>query len=221
MVFLEPILLAIAGKMNSSDDEVTLTTAEIGRILGVSQQTASRYAAALETRGWVERKKTGRVLRLKLTPEGVDVLCGIHGGLSRLLETEPVKSFYGFIASGIGEGAYYIKEYAEKIESAVGYRPYYGTLNIHFKTTKPNLKPYSDITINPFKSGDRSFGAVYLTQITLKVRGRKIDCHVIIPERTHHKTDLELIAPHNLRRTYRLRDGDKATITIKRQRNVT
>jgi riboflavin kinase, archaea type len=214
MVNLEPVLLALASRLKSTTDDVSLTTTELGDLLDVSQQTASRYVSTLESMGWIERKLAGRGFTLKLTPQGLEVLRGIHENLGRLLESKSVKSFSGVLTSGIGEGAYYIKEYADKIEETIGYRPYFGTLNVQFTQGKPDLRAYKSAVISAFKSGDRSFGAVYLIAVRLNVSGKSIDCYVIVPERTIHKRDLELIAEHNLRKKYGFRDGEPATISV-------
>jgi riboflavin kinase, archaea type len=212
MVVLEPVLVALADKMGSSARSLDLTTGELGRLLEVSQQTASRYLAELEGKGWIVRAKSGRGFNVKLTPDGVNVLKRIHAGIGRFLEPELKQAFEGIIASGIGEGAYYVKEYASRIEEAVGYAPYPGTLNVRFKGEKPDVNTDKTIEIAPFTSGERSFGRVGLTPVKLHVRGNTIDGHVIIPERTHHRRDIELIAGNNLREIYDLTDGEAATI---------
>ena len=204
----------MAEKAGSSSKSVDLTTGELGDVLGVSQQTASRYLKGLEDRKWILRAKTGRAFTISFTPEGVKVLRKIHSSIGRFLESDIKQSFDGVIASGIGEGAYYVKEYASRIEEALHYRPYLGTLNVRFKGEKPDMDTEKTVDISGFSSGARSFGRVGLTQVELHVKGHTILCHVIIPERTHHRRDVELIAADNLREKYRLIDGDEAVITF-------
>ncbi|MFH0861790.1 MAG: DUF120 domain-containing protein [Candidatus Altiarchaeota archaeon] len=214
MVSLEPVLVALAQKAGSSAKSFDLTTGELGQMLGRSQQTASRYLKDLEDRGWIIRLKTGRAFSLSFTPDGVKVLRNIHSGIGRFLDSEMKQSFDGVIASGIGEGAYYVKEYASRIEEALHYMPYPGTLNVRFKGEKPDMNTEKTIDISGFASGARSFGRIGLTPVRLHVRARTIECHVIIPERTHHRRDIELIAAENLREKHRLKDGDEAVITF-------
>jgi riboflavin kinase, archaea type len=214
MVKLEPVLLALASSLGHSGGSATLTTSEFGVLVGVSQQTASRYLKALEARGWIVRSRGGRAFDVKLTSEGVAVLRGIHSGLGRFLEPDIKRSYEGVIASGIGEGAYYVGEYAGRIEEAVGYRPYSGTLNVKFEGGKPDMNIENTVDVPQFSSGSRSFGRVGLTPVRLHVKGKTVYCHVIIPERTHHKRDLELVCRYNLRRKLGLRDGDKAILTL-------
>jgi riboflavin kinase, archaea type len=214
MTSLEPVLVALARRQGSRGKALELTTAELGGIMGVSQQTASRYLKELDGAGLIRRVRSGRGFEVRMSPEGADVLRGIHSSIGAFLELESRQSFDGAVASGIGEGAYYVGEYAERIHKAVGYSPYPGTLNIRFDGEKPWLKTKKTVDIPGFSSGGRSFGGVGLTPVRLQVRKKAIDCHVIIPERTHHRRDIELVAAKNLRETYGLEDGDKAVVTL-------
>jgi riboflavin kinase, archaea type len=214
MIAFESVLVALAGQVGSSGGSAEVSTAELGRLLGVSQQTASRYLKGLEERGLIRRVRSSRCFTVKLTPEGITVLRGIHANIGRFLDSELKQSFEGVIASGIGEGAYYVGEYADRIMEAVGYRPYPGTLNVRFRGEKPNMNTDRTVDIEEFTSGGRTFGRVGLTPVKLHVMGRTIECHVIIPERTHHRRDIELIAKDNLRRKHRLEDGADAVITF-------
>ena len=214
MVSLEPVLVVLASRLGKSGNSVTLTTTELGGLLGVSQQTASRYIGLLEEGGHVQRIRAGRGFNLRLTASGVAELRRIHGSIGVFLESDVKKSFGGVIASGIGEGAYYVGTYAERIMESVGYRPYPGTLNVRFVGEKPTAKTAKTVDIGGFVLGDRTFGGVALTPVRLHVRRHRIDCHVITPERTHHTRDLELVSGENMREKYGVRDGDKATITF-------
>jgi riboflavin kinase, archaea type len=214
MVSLEPALLALAGRIGRAGCSASLSTSELGGILGVSQQSASRYLALLEERGWIERARRGRAFEVKVTPDGLGVLRGIHGSLGVFLDSAIKQSFEGVVASGIGEGAYYVGEYSGKIDEAVGYRPFPGTLNVRFAGEKPNMNSPNTIDILGFTSGGRSFGRVGLTPIRLSANGKTVDCHVIIPERTHHRRDVEIVSGNNLRRKLDLSDGDRALITF-------
>lgn len=210
MVYLEHILLALAIKRQNAE----VTTSQVGELLGVSQQTASRYLRDLEGGGFIQRVKAGREFNIKITSSGLSVLRQVHSDLGRFFGSEIKQSYNGVIASGIGEGAYYIREYSERIEKAVGYRPFLGTLNVRIEGGRPSLESPDTVDIVGFTSGTRTFGRVSLTPIKLHVRKQSINCHAITPERTHHTKDLELIAKNNLRMKYGLEDGEKATITI-------
>ncbi|MFH1404105.1 MAG: DUF120 domain-containing protein [Candidatus Altiarchaeota archaeon] len=214
MVSLEPVLIGIGGRLKSTNDSLRITTTELGGMMGVSQQTASRYINELEANGWIERRRFGKGFEVKLTQEGVMILKGIYGRLGSLLESKNRGHYEGRIVSGIGQGAYYIKEYAKRIRGITGYEPYPGTLNVKFDEGRPDLTQFVLGQVDAFKTGNRTFGKASLTPVTLTVRRTRIMCHAIVPERTFHDKDLELISKHNLRRKYGIKDGDKATVTL-------
>ncbi len=214
MVSLEPVLVVLAVRLGKSGNTANLTTAELGGLLGVSQQTASRYMGLLEGRGLAQRVKAGRGFNVKLTAAGVAELRRLHGSLGVFLDSDLKKSFEGVISSGIGEGAYYVGTYADRILESVGYRPYPGTLNVRFVGDKPVAATEKTVVIEGFVLGERTFGRVALTPVRLHLRRHSIDCHVITPERTHHTRDLELVSGDNLRARYGIMDGDKATVTF-------
>ena len=213
-MMLEHALVVLASKIGSSSGSIEVTTAELGRLLGVSQQTASRYVVELAGKGWVERVRSGRGYSLRLSGEGVSVLQNIHTTIGRFLDSRLKQSYEGTVVSGIGEGAYYVGEYAERIRKAVGYRPYAGTLNVRIGGGRPNMNTPQTLDVLGFMSHGRSFGRVGLTPVKLHIQRKTISCHVIIPERTHHKVDLEVIAKENLRDKYGLKDGEKARIML-------
>ncbi|MFH1055734.1 MAG: DUF120 domain-containing protein [Candidatus Altiarchaeota archaeon] len=215
MLSYEFVLYCLAGRLKSPSGRLSMSTSEFGLLFSVSQQTASRYLRGLESLGWVERRQNGRGFTLNLTSEGVAVLKGMHINIGKFLESKAPQAFEGKVVSGIGEGAYYVRQYADRIEEALGYRPYYGTLNIRFEGGKPELAAYKTDYVSGFRSDNRSFGKAELVEVILSVGNHEIGCHAILPERTHHKKDLELIARHNLRRKYGLADGQKVLVSVR------
>ncbi len=213
MVRLEPFLLSLAERIGGGGLYFEATTSEFGKVFGVSQQSASRYLGLLEDRGFILRARSRRGVKVTFTEEGLKALRGMEKALTMFLSNKPKTAYRGEVVSGIGEGAYYVRKYAEKIHELLGYKPYPGTLNIRVYGGKPDVVSDSTVEVQGFVSEKRSFGGVGLTPITLKVKGRKITCHVILPERTHHRRDLELISRYNIRKKYGVSDGDEAEIT--------
>jgi riboflavin kinase, archaea type len=212
MVCLDFFLLCLVKRIPSVGGFFEGTTSDLGEVFGVSQQSASRYLALLEDAGYIKKERVKQAFRISFTEEGVNVLKNYGHLLFVFLDSKKRASFRGEIVSGIGEGAYYVSKYAEKISETLGYIPFHGTLNIRVYGGKPDIKSASTIEVRGFSHDGRSFGAVTLTPINLKLYGKEIKCHVITPERTHHKRDLELISRHNLRRKYKIKDGDETEI---------
>jgi riboflavin kinase, archaea type len=191
-----------------------LTTKELGLSLNVSQQTASRYLMALEGEGLIRKERLGRGFHIRLTHEGVEHLRLVHSGLSSFLDIESERVYEGIIVSGIGEGAYYISEYSSRIREALGYRPFNGTLNIRFSEGRPLFSSEKTVHVRAFKKGGRSFGAVSLTPVIIRLGDASVRAHVIVPERTHHRRDVELVARDNIRSKYSVKDGDRVLLTV-------
>jgi len=215
MSFVEHVLIALAGRLKSPQDTITLTTTELGEILGVSQQTASRHLIALEEEGLIERRLTGRTYTLSLTDRGAATIEGIHRNLSNFIKgkTKPPK-IAGTVKSGLGEGAYYVKVYSKKITQKIGYTPYPGTLNIQHTNPLPDLATHEAATIDAFTKDGRTFGQIKLIPAQLAYKKKKIRCHILLPDRTHHSRELELISGENIKEIYRLKDGDSVAVTL-------
>ena len=125
----------------------------------------------------------------------------------------------GILVSGMGEGAYYmsLKGYTKQFKSKIGYIPFPGTFNV-----KLGKKEYTEairqfegmegVHIDGYSDGKRTYGWVKCFKAKLN---SSFDCELIRLERTHHDTStIEIIAKNNLRKTAKLSDGSKITITI-------
>jgi riboflavin kinase len=188
-----------------------LTSSEYARILNVSQQSASRYLNLLEKKGWIEREIKGKKQIVTLTEQGLCVLEDYNSLLSGLFSGS-VHGIQGIVTSGLGEGAYYVKQYSERIEQLLGFKPYPGTLNIVIDH-QPNLERYVKKHIPGFEDQDRSFGWLDLFRVEVKHSGKTEECYLIQPERTHRRNQIEFISRIDLRKKLSLNDGD--TISIK------
>jgi len=214
MVRLDPFLLALADKVACVNSSFEATTSDFGKLFGVSQQSASRYLMLLEEKGWITRTRSGSGFTVSITDEGADVLKKLENTITSFLQSDVKKEFHGEIVSGIGEGAYYVSKYAEKINTLIGYTPFHGTFNVRVYGGKPELRTSSTLDIEGFTSEDRSYGNVGLTPVALYLRDIEINCYAIQPERTHHKRDLELISNHNLRKKFKAIDGDEVRFIL-------
>ena len=208
-------ILSKGGKHNF----VNITTSSLGREIGKSQQSASLHLKELELVGFIERIQSGRKQSIKITSKGFVELSTLHNLLSKLISKSPNSlSIIGTITSGMGEGAYYMsmKGYTKQFKSKLGYIPYPGTLNVQLKEKKfseaiSQLSNYEGVKINSFSDGKRTFGWVKCFKAKIN---NKIDCELILLERTHHDTTIvEFIAKTNIRKSLKI--GNKSNVKIK------
>jgi riboflavin kinase len=195
---------------------VLLTSREVGERIGVSQQAADRYLVALERKGLVTRSLGQRRQRLQLTPTAMEILRAEYHTYRRIFEGPARLSFSGKVASGLGEGRYYLSQpgYVVQFSERLEYSPYPGTLNVRLTgeaLRKASLVGHwSGIRIDGFQASGRTFGGA--TCFAARMNGRA--CHLIHPDRTHYKDVVEFIAADCLREKLHLKDGDTVTIDL-------
>ncbi len=200
-------LLAHAGADRAP---IVLTSAELGGRLGLSQQAASRYLVEAEREGWVVRALAARRQRLELTPAAMEALRAEYRGYRRIFEGPARTSFNGAVASGLGEGRYYLSQpgYVLQFSERLGYTPYPGTLNVRLaaraRSALGDLRDWEGVRIDGFEAAGRTFGGA--TCYPARLNGRR--CHLIRPDRSHYQDVVEFIAPERLRTRLRLKDGD-------------
>tara|TARA_B100001540_G_scaffold259459_1_gene237804 strand:+ start:1055 stop:1747 length:693 start_codon:yes stop_codon:yes gene_type:complete len=208
-------ILSKGGKHNF----VNITTASLGKEIGKSQQSASLHLKELESGGFIERIQTGRKQSIKITNKGFIELSTLHKMLSKLISKSPNSlTITGTITSGMGEGAYYMsmKGYTKQFKSKLGYIPFPGTLNVQLKEKKfseaiSQLSNYEGVKINPFSDGKRTYGWVKCFKSKIN---NKIDCELILLERTHHDTTIvEFISKSNIRKSLKI--GNRSNVKVK------
>ncbi len=213
---IKPSLLITLYKLievGAYPDEVIFTTTELARLLGASQQTASRHLIDLERLGLVHRVRLGRRESLKITSTGVKHLDKMFFTLKRAFEMKKAETiFEGTVFSGMGEGAYYVNQeaYKQQFLSKLRFQPYPGTLNLRVRKEDQGevrlLEASPFILIEGFTDGGRSFGPA---KCILSKIADKADGALILPVRTHYSGDVvELISPKFLREELHLKDGD-------------
>ncbi len=199
---------------------VTTTTSSLGKSIKKSQQAASKHLLELENSNFIERIISGRKISVKITPKGYSEMVKLSQALQKSLNSSSSNVLLkGTLVSGMGEGAYYmsLKGYTKQFKSKIGYVPFPGTFNV-----KLGKKEYTEairqfegmegIHIDGYSDGKRTYGWVKCFKAKLN---SSFDCELIRLERTHHDTStIELISKNNLRKTAKLSDGSKITITI-------
>ena len=208
-------LLLLLFKHGASKQFIRLSTSKIAKALSMSQQNASRRLIELEKQGKIERNGSN----VRLNPSAVKEIASVYGELKKQFDFDSVQQIKieGKIVSGLREGAYYLSlpGYKKALQSALGYAPYPGTLNLRLDKANIQkrflLKEGEAIFIAGFKSGNRTFGAAYA--YPCKIGG--ITGAILIPVRTHHGPDiLEIIAPVSITKTLHKKEGDWVRIII-------
>lgn len=210
------LCLARRGALKKS---IFISTSELAKEIGTSQQTASRRILELEAQGYIKRNVSRRGQTIVITEKGAQSLSQVYAILHTVL-SDALKSIIisGEVFTGFGEGAYYISlnGYKSQIIEKLGFDPYPGTLNI--KLTDPSdiyfremLDHRSGILIKGFSDGKRTYGSVK----AFKAKIGDVDAAVLLIERTHYGIDtLEIVAPVNLRQALKLKDGDRISVEV-------
>jgi len=184
-----------------------ISAAELAKKLKCSQQTISRKTSELFRKNLIVK---GRKY-FSLTEKGRELLKSYLRKIEAVLKR---KKLEGTICNGFGEGAYYVKLYAKKLKKVLGFKPYYGTLNLKVDSAeKKNFLEFLECTyIEGFKKGGRTFGGVYCYKIPKKLKDIKIA--ILEPERNLHEDVVEIIAPVCLRRKFKFKDGEKIALEV-------
>ena len=203
---------------------INISSVEFGKLLSLSQQTASRRISDLENLGWIKRKIEKKTQKIVLTKKGSDVMLLMYKNLKNILEKIVI---IGTVQSGMKEGAYYvsIKGYYDQFQEKLGFLPYKGTLNLELNNTnidllREKLKNLKPVIIAGFKddNSERTYGVVdcYNCSISrIDNPEEKIKAAILDLKRTHHKKNIiEILAEPYLRDYFNLKDGDKLIIEL-------
>ncbi|UCH71617.1 MAG: DUF120 domain-containing protein [Thermoplasmatales archaeon] len=205
--------LALLGAIKN---RIEISSLDLAKKLDVSQQTASRYLLELDKDGMITRELGIKKQLIKITEMGTEALHEEHFQYQQIFELTDKVPFKGKVVSGLGEGRYYTeqKKYMEQFKEKLGFIPHPGTLNVEIEYIEKNklrlLKNYKAITIDGFKTKDRTFGNVDCFRA--KING--ITGAIVLPLRSHYSNIIEFISPHYLREKLKLKDGDEVKTVI-------
>ncbi len=204
----------------AKDKPVPLTTVELAKKLGKSQQLASKHLDEMEREGLVERIRSRGKTYVKLTKKGISSASELYASLQAAFGVgEQLLEISGTIFSGLGEAAYYtsMNGYKKQFVSKLGFEPFPGTLNLRLSTPldrklKRDLASSKGIHIEGFNDGTRTFGGAECFRAMLN---EKTHCMVLVLERTiYDDSVLEIIAPENIRKALNLKDGNRVHVRI-------
>jgi len=195
---------------------IAISSRELGELLEISQQSASKKILELLSNGFIERDLGARRQRIRLTEKGFDLLRKEYSDYQRIFEMKDHMVIIGNIISGLGEGQYYVNqpEYQEQFQKKLWFKPYEGTLNVKIANQElPKLeilRKAEGISITGFEKEGRTFGDVkaFLAKV------HNMECAVVMPNRSHYKNVIELMCKYHLRRTLGLQDGDQVEVIV-------
>jgi len=195
---------------------VGLSSRELGKALGVSQQSASQRILELIREGMVTRDLATRRQRIHLSPKGADALRKEYADYQRIFEVKETLTVSGIVTSGLGEGAFYMRQkgYKDQFRKKLWFEPYEGTLNLKVQGAELSkieiLRDNPGIEISGFEAAGRTFGGAKCFLATLG----HVDCAIILPIRSHHSDVLEVISKHYLRGALGIKDGDAVELIV-------
>lgn len=196
---------------------VAVSSKELGSHLGVSQQSSSQRILELIEAGLLQRDLAARKQRVRLSPKGIDLLRREYADYHRIFEVEGGLTVRGAVTSGLGEGAFYMRQrgYKDQFRRTLGYEPYEGTLNLRVQGEQlaklQILREEQGIPIEGFTDGGRTFGGAKVFPATVD----GVESAVILPLRTHHTDNVEVISRVHLRSKLGIRDGDTVAVDVR------
>jgi len=203
-------------KLGAIKNKIEVSSKELAKKIETSQQTASRYLLELDKKGFITRELGIKKQIIEITNNGEEFLKEEYLDYQRIFELSDKIFFKGKIVSGIGEGRYYTEQngYIEQFKEKLGFIPYPGTLNVEIEYIEKNklrlLKNHDAITIQEFRTKNRSFGGVSC----FKAEINGAPGVIVLPLRSHYSNILEFISPDFLRKKLDLKDGDIIEIVI-------
>ena len=205
------MLLTLLAKKGAGAGKVRVTVRSLAEELHSSPQSVLRLLDELEREGLIEKEVVGRKTHVCLTEEGLKFLEDVCNSISEAIYSGLI---LGEVVSGIGEGAYYVRQYAPLIREYLGFDPYPGTLNLRVIFPKVVFDALCDvrpIILPGFVRDGRTFGDVKAYRVFID----GIEGAIVIPSRTIHPPKIaEIVAPVNLREKLGLKDGSKVRVRV-------
>jgi riboflavin kinase len=202
--------------MGGIRDYISISSRELGEMLHMSQQSASKRILELLNEGYITRDLGARKQRIKLTDRGIEALKQEYAEYQRIFEAKDSVVIRGTVVTGMGEGQYYVNQngYQDQFVKQLNFKPYEGTLNI--KVNQADLHKLDSVRHSPgilikgFERNGRTFGDVMVHHAVIS----NLECAVVLPTRSHYEDIIEILCKSHLRRTLGLADGDQVEVKI-------
>ena len=200
---------------------IHISSINLSKNLGVSQQSASRYLIKLVERGYLERRLAQGGQIVTVLNKGITVLRKEFSEYSLIFGTQKEIEMKGILETGLGEGGYYIskKGYMSQFQEKLKWKPYEGTFNLRLHDNEvpkiEAMKAAEGILIEGFEQEGRTFGKAWVFKCSLENGGGIVkECAIISPKRTHYRRVVEVISPIFLRDKLKAVDGDVFTTKV-------
>ena len=221
---MRPILLKtlkILALQGGNRHSIHISSTELAKKLGISQQSASRHIINLEKKDCIQKKYTQGGQIVNINEKGIAILRKEFTEYGLIFGTERSVKMIGVLETGLGEGGYYISKegYMKQFNNKLNWEPYKGTFNLRLDDDEvpkiEAMKAAEGILIKGFEQEGRTFGKAWVFKCSLK-NGKEIveDCAIISPKRTHYRRVVEVISPIFLRDKLKAVDGDVFTIKV-------
>ena len=208
-------------ELGAGNRSVQISTKKLGLILKKSQQSASIQLIELQKKGLIERTfyKNNRESFIRITSDGMELIHEFYSRLKINIEENSNKIVLkGSVFTGLGEGAYYmsLEGYKKQFKKHLNFIPYPGTLNLRVTDNKNKilvneLKNKTGIEIEQFAYQGRTFGKVKCYRAIID----NDKCGLLLIDRTHHDSSVvEIISEKNLRKKFKIKDGDEMEIEL-------
>ncbi|MFH0973752.1 MAG: DUF120 domain-containing protein [Candidatus Micrarchaeota archaeon] len=220
-------LLAELCKRGGRAAPVRVTTTELARSLGASQQTVSRWLDELEREALVERRGKNIKLSRQARAEIEGLAAALEAAPKSAKAAKNAKSakaglvLRGVVVKGLGEGAKFLSlpGYSRQLTAALGWKPFPGTLNLRLDAesalVKRRLQALRGISVKSFVEGNKRFGSVKLFACVVRAGKQEQRGAVILPEKSFYgESVLEVIAPLNLRKKLKLKNYASIKISV-------
>ncbi|MDP2841746.1 MAG: DUF120 domain-containing protein, partial [Candidatus Methanoperedens sp.] len=199
--------------MGAHNKPLEISSVEFASQMDTSPQTAARKLKFLEDEMLIKRQIVHSGQLVSITKNGLAALHKERNDYQIIFGNGHKKFLTGKVITGLGEGQYYIslEGYRKQFIEKLGFTPYPGTLNVKLGTPSVDIRKgiSADLEISGFTKENRTFGRGSCFNIMIMdIKGA-----VIVPERTHYPEDIiEIIAPMNLRKHLKLRDGSTVEV---------
>ncbi|MFH1322777.1 MAG: DUF120 domain-containing protein [Methanobacteriota archaeon] len=201
--------------MGAHNKPLEISSVEFASQMDTSPQTAARKLKFLEDEMLIKRQIVHSGQLVSITKNGLAALQKERNDYQIIFGNGHKKFLTGKVITGLGEGQYYIslEGYRTQFIEKLGFTPYPGTLNVKLDTPSVDIRKgiSADLEISGFTKDNRTFGRGSCFNIMIM----DINGAVIVPERTHYPEDIiEIIAPVNLRKYLKLRDGSTVEVEV-------